>query len=155
MALTPGTKILISDLNLMPRSFASTAARDAYYTANPGLKVPGIVAVIGTGASYREYRWNGAAWAAPMRQQGVTNLPAQTIAAGGGAGYVTVTFAVPFDSVPQVFVNINAGPGSSSSLVPRALSITTDGFGAYVYNVNPSAAAVLSSPLELGWFASV
>lgn len=90
-----------------------------------------------------------------MRQQGVTNLPAQTIAAGGGVGYVTVTFPVPFDSVPQVFVNINAGPGSSSNLVPRALSITASGFGAYVYNVHPSTAAVLSSSLELGWLASV
>jgi len=62
MALTPGSKILISDLNLMPRSFASTAARDAYYTANPSLKVAGIVAVIGSGASYAEYVWDGAGW---------------------------------------------------------------------------------------------
>lgn len=69
MALTPGSKILISDLNLMPRSFASTSARDAYYTANPGMKVAGIVAVIGTGATYAEYVWDGAAWL-PVVEQG-------------------------------------------------------------------------------------
>lgn len=62
MALTPGSKILISDLNLMPRSFASTAARDAYYTANPALRVAGITAVIGSGATMVRYVWDGASW---------------------------------------------------------------------------------------------
>ena len=35
-------------MNMMPRTFATTAARDAFYTANPTLKVAGIVAVIGS-----------------------------------------------------------------------------------------------------------
>ena len=62
MALTPGSKILISDLNLMPRSFASTAARDTFYTANPSLRVAGARAIIGSGATMQEYLYDGAAW---------------------------------------------------------------------------------------------
>lgn len=62
MALTPGTKILISDLNLMPRSFASTAARDAYYAANPSMLVAGVKAVVGSGAAMAEYVWDGTSW---------------------------------------------------------------------------------------------
>ena len=51
----------------VPQAFGTIAERDAFYTANPGLKVAGIVAVIGTGASYAEYTWNGATW---VRQAG-------------------------------------------------------------------------------------
>lgn len=49
-------------MNMMPRTFATTAARDAFYTANPTLKVAGIVAVIGSGADYAEYVHDGTAW---------------------------------------------------------------------------------------------
>lgn len=83
MALTPGTKILISDLNLMPRSFASTAARDAYYAANPSMLVAGVKAVIGTGADYAEYLWDGTAWRAwTTPWQAITSAAGFT---GGGS----------------------------------------------------------------------
>ena len=49
-------------MNLMPRTFATVAARDAFFTANPTLRVAGIVAVIGTGADYAEFVWTGAVW---------------------------------------------------------------------------------------------
>ena len=62
MAIADGSVLYAADLNLLPRPFATVAARDAFYTANPGLKLPGIVAVIGTGADYAEYRWDGAGW---------------------------------------------------------------------------------------------
>lgn len=62
MAITDGSILTAADLNLLPRSFASTAARDAYYAANPSMLVAGVKAVIGSGATYAEYVWSGSAW---------------------------------------------------------------------------------------------
>lgn len=82
MALTPGTKILISDLNLMPRSFASTAARDAYYAANPSMLVAGVKAVIGSGASMIETVHDGAAWLPVVEQDSNANGSFVKLASG-------------------------------------------------------------------------
>ena len=85
MAITDGSILTAADLNLLPRSFASTAARDAYYTANPSLLVAGVKAVIGSGATYSEYIYDGTAWRLWVSPW-VAISPAAGFAASGNPG---------------------------------------------------------------------
>lgn len=67
MAIVPGQKILVSDFSFIPRWFANTAERDVFFSANPGLKVAGAKAVIGSGSAMVEYVHNGSGWAVTYR----------------------------------------------------------------------------------------
>ena len=104
-------------MNMMPRTFATTAARDAFYTANPTLKVAGIVAVIGTGADYAEYVWTGTAWRA-----------------SGGSGFVTA----------EAVLSASVTPGSTLADL-GSLGVTVANYGpAAVWEVqaNPDAEVI-------------
>lgn len=48
----------VSNLGLVAKTFNDSTARDAYYVANPGAKVQGLIVL--TGTSFQG--WNGASW---------------------------------------------------------------------------------------------
>jgi hypothetical protein len=48
----------VSNVSLVAKTFTNTTARDAYYTANPGARVQGLIVLSGTIFQ----GWNGAAW---------------------------------------------------------------------------------------------
>lgn len=61
-----------------------------------------------------------------------------------------VVFPQPFTAVPNVFVNINTGAGSTSLWQARAINITTTGFTLFVYTTGGAVSWVL---VPVGWAA--
>lgn len=74
---------------------------------------------------------------------------AESVSFGPAASFsVAVTFAVPFASIPRVFVNINSASGPTGGWIARAIAITKTGFTLFL-----SGAAATFTNIEVQWFA--
>lgn len=84
---------------------------------------------------------------------GNTNVAVASLAAGG-ANFTAVTFEPGrFTAPPQVALNLQTGAAGTNYLVPRALSITADGFSCYLYNIGTAAIGAGVSSASVGWIA--
>jgi hypothetical protein len=91
-----------------------------------------------------------AADAAPVIQVGTAAVTV-TSSTSNTPG-LAVTFPTAFASVPKVFVNMDSAPGSSTTFVPQAISITTTGFRIYLRSTNGTSTSV---SVNCSWMAVV
>lgn len=74
---------------------------------------------------------------------------AESVSFGPAASFsVAITFAVPFASVPRVFVNINSAAGPTGGWIARAIGVTRTGFTLFL-----SGASSTFTNVEVQWFA--